>query len=92
MTQRVNKSEFLKKVAAETGHTQKDVREVYDGIVDVLVKELEDDKKVNLSQLGTFYKRLIPEREVVLNGNKNISPEHNILKFSASPKINEKLN
>lgn len=92
MTERVNKSDFLKEVAKQTGHTQKDVKEVYEGIIDVLIKELDEGKDVSLSQFGKFYKRFQPERVVVLNGKENIAKARNVLKFSASPKANERLN
>ncbi len=49
----MNKKEFIEKVAAK-GHTQKDVREFLEDILETIVEVLEDGDTVHLQNFGTF--------------------------------------
>jgi len=58
----MNKSEFLRAVAAEAGSTIKDASAFYDAYVKVVNEELAKDEKINLVGFGTYEAKKKPAR------------------------------
>lgn len=86
----MNKWDFVKKVAAESGFSQDDVNKVLNAVVTVIVPEVRDNgESLTLPGLGTF-KQKITAAHVGRNpitGEKIDVPESRTIAFKAQPSI-----
>jgi len=85
----VGKKELVQKVMAKTGLTKKDVEKVYNTLIETIISELKDGRKVYIAGLGTFKpveKPATEKRNPQTGGIINIPPR-TILKFRPSSSI-----
>ncbi len=80
----MNKKEFAKKVAMETGVPAVNVLKVFNCMADVLIETLASNEKVSLGRLGNFRMKELPKR-TRYNPAKN---EH--AKVAASKRVSYK--
>ena len=50
----MNKKELVKQIGLKTGFSQKDVMEVVDCMLDIIIEALKEDEEVNLTGFGKF--------------------------------------
>lgn len=88
---KVNREEFLSRVAKRTGHTVVDVSDVYDGIVSEIADIAKTGSKLSLTGFGLFYVQLHKGHPVQFGGNGRKVSDYAVFKFSASNVFNKKL-
>lgn len=87
------KKELIKKIADNTGETQKSVEAVLEGFADVVLDVLSNDskEKVSLANLGSFKVEEVGKRKgkSPITGKEWIKPAYKKLYFKVSPTVRE---
>jgi DNA-binding protein HU-beta len=88
---RLQKTDFIKRVAERTGISQKETKQVVDAALDVIAETLKQGGRVTLTGFGTFEVRQRQAREGVnpQTGSKIQIPETKTPGFSASSTLKE---
>lgn len=89
----MNKKDIIKKIAENTGMTQKDVTVIVDTFVDTVMDSIKDGK-VSISGFGTFE---VVERASRIGRNPQTSkeifiPEHKVVKFKPAKNFKDSVN
>ena len=64
MTKQITTHEFIKTIAQRKGFTQGDVKEIYDGIIEVFEEVARNGDVLKLRSFGKLYTTEIPERHI----------------------------
>ncbi len=88
----MTKYEIIRKLACLSGLRQKDVLFVLDNFLDLIIKSVGNDEKVDLRGFGSFYRVLKKERKLFspIAGKEVLAPAQAVLNFKAS-KITKKI-
>lgn len=79
----MNKKDLIKKVAGETGKSQKEVAEVVDKFLAAICDEVKEGNSVEIQNFGKFEKKVRPARPCVnlKTKEKMMSEEKEYVKF-----------
>lgn len=89
----MNKKDIIKKIAENTGVTQKDATIIVDEFLSVIVENVQTDK-VSIAGFGTFE---VVERASRIGRNPQTSkeifiPEHKVVKFKPAKNFKDSVN
>lgn len=87
----MNKSEFIKEIAHQSGFRKDDVNTVVNLVFNTIIKGLAEDEEVNITGFGKFYAPIQSERKVksVKTGEFVTVPPKKVPKFKASVLMKE---
>lgn len=90
----MNKNELIKKVAADTGKTQSEVKEIVDSAFAVISAKLGNGEKVSISDFGTFsvVEKAARNFHNPNSGKVEISEAHNVIKFQPAALLKNAVN
>ena len=82
----MKKTELIKKVATETGYTQKDIGAVLDTVIGTIIDTVASGDEVNISGFGKFMSVDVAERTGIIQmgdrkGETYVTPAHKAPKF-----------
>ena len=86
---RVNKSEFLARVAVRSQRHPRVVTEVYDAMLAEITESANRDETIVLTKFGRFYRQSHKGHKVRF-GRSRVD-DYSVLKFSAAPGLNRQL-
>lgn len=89
--QKVNKNDFLGRVARKHNMDARTVREVYDSIVDELTEIVCDDQSLSLTGFGTFSLKQHKGHPVQFGAKVNEVDTYKVLKFTASDVLTSRI-
>lgn len=83
---KMNRSEYLTRVAKRSGYSRKVVNDVYDAMVTEFVDVLRSDRQLLLTGFGNYYIQKHKGHPVQFSGGmkKDIVNDYDVLKFSPS--------
>ena len=84
MKDKVNKNEFIDRVAKKADVSVGDVRKVYDAIVDEIVDVLCDDKSLSLTGFGMFALKSHKGHPVQFEAKQDKVDDYVVMRFTAS--------
>ena len=90
----MTQTELIKKIAKETGITQKQAKEAYDSLISGLKESLSNDGSISLMNFGSFRLVDVPERYCYLpleNQTKKV-PARKSVRFRASRNLKKEFN
>lgn len=82
--EKMNRSEFLARVAKRTGYSRRMIVEVYDAMVDEFVAAMRDKKQLLLTGFGTYFVQQHKGHPVQFSGGNEMVEDYDVLKFSPS--------
>ena len=88
---KVNREEFLSRVAKRTGHTVGDVSAVYSGIISEIEDVAKSGGRLSLTGFGLIYVQTHKGHPVQFGSDANKVSDYTVFKFSASKVFNKKL-
>lgn len=86
---RINKREFISRIAVRSGQPVRVVSEVYESLVEELTDAVRDGDAVVLTGVGRFYRQAHKGHKVRF-GKQDVD-DYSVLKFSASRSMNRRL-
>ena len=91
---RVGKEEFIRRISEKANITTKDTATVVNATLDIIVEAMANGEDIVIPKFGSFKVQHVKSRVGRdLNSNKEITiPEHDRVKFSASPSFKEAVN
>lgn len=81
---KMNRSEFLARVAKRTGYSRRIVLEIYDAMVDEFVDVIQNKKQLLLTGFGTYFVQQHKGHPVQFSGGNDVVEDYDVLKFSPS--------
>lgn len=87
---KMNKRQFLRKVAAENGMTIADTTRAYNAIIKGIQDTVNQGTVVSLTGFGTFYLQKHKGHPVQFEDTENQVNDYVVFKFSASDVLNKK--
>lgn len=82
--EKMNRSEFLSRVAKRLGRNRQDVVEVYDAMLEEFVDAMRMDKQLLLTGFGNYYMQTHKGHPVQFAGGNDVVGDYDVLKFSPS--------
>lgn len=83
-TDKMNRSEYLRRVAKRTGYSRAVVVEIYDAMVDEFVDVMQEGKQLLLTGFGNYYMQTHKGHPVQFAGGSDVVEDYDVLKFSPS--------
>ena len=91
MKNKINKNEFIKMVAEENGLKVKDVKFVYEAIVDKIRDVICDDQDLSLTGFGTFSLQKHKGHPIQFRSDSDKVDDYAVLKFAVSDALMTKI-
>ena len=94
MSKKIARAEIIDRVAVRTGLHRSMVKEVMEGMLDVMESALLDGETIEVRGLGTFTVVRTSQREkyVPKTGQKVLVPSRRLVKFKVSGSLKTKMN
>ena len=92
--QNLGKKEIIENLSSVIGFSYKNIQKITEEIIEIIVSDLKDKKKINLNNLGTLrvvFKKERDGRNPKTNEKFKIS-SRNTIQFKASESLKKKLN
>lgn len=85
-------TQLLKETSHESGVKLNVVRSVYNSLVSVLLQNLENGNRINMTGFGSFYVQKHKGHPVQFNKKKSSISDYNVVKFSVAGSVKRKFN
>lgn len=88
---RMNRSEFIARIAKNKDMSVSDVEKAYNMIIDEIISVVKEGYRLNLMGFGSYYKQLHKGQPVQFKQDDDRMPDYEVFKFSASNTLNQSL-
>lgn len=82
--EKVNRSEYLARVAKRIGVSRRVVIEVYNGMVEEFIVIMREERQLLLTGFGNFFIQKHKGHPVQFSGGSDVVDDYNVLKFAPS--------